>query len=95
MILPGPRRSPVDGLPVTGVLRTIFDCLTLLDDGACAALVDHATATLTSDQVLRRRYLEEVGLRGSSRLRSSLHRWCPVRRRLPSGSWPRACAQRA
>ena len=64
---PRNRRSTVGGLPVTDVPRTVFDCLTLLDDAACAALLDHATATLTSDRALRMRYLEEIGLRGSPR----------------------------
>jgi putative AbiEi antitoxin of type IV toxin-antitoxin system len=62
---PRTRRSTVGGLPVTDVPRTVFDCLVLLDDAACAALLDHATATLTSDRALRMRYLEEIGLRGS------------------------------
>ncbi|HKS51948.1 MAG TPA: DUF559 domain-containing protein [Pseudonocardiaceae bacterium] len=69
---PRARRSTVGGLPVTDVPRTIFDCLALLDDGACAALLDHATATLTSDRALRRRYVEEVGLRGSRRVAQQL-----------------------
>lgn len=69
---PHDRRSTVGGLPVTDVPRTIFDCLALLDDGACAALLDHATATLTSDRALRRRYLEEVGLRGAPRVAQQL-----------------------
>lgn len=65
---PHTRRSTVGGLPVTDVPRTVFDCLALLDDAACAALLDHATATLTSDRALRMRYLEEIGLRGSPRV---------------------------
>ncbi|MBV9143416.1 MAG: DUF559 domain-containing protein [Pseudonocardiales bacterium] len=66
------RRSTVGGLPVTDVPRTVFDCLALLDDAACAALLDHATATLTSDRALRMRYLEEIGLRGSPRVAQHL-----------------------
>ena len=69
---PRTRRSAVGGLPVTDVPRTIFDCLTLLDDAACTALLDHATATLTSDRALRMRYLEEIGLRGSPRVAQHL-----------------------
>lgn len=69
---PRSRRSTVSGLPVTDVPRTIFDCLVLLDDAGCAALLDHATATLTSDRVLRARYLEEVGRRGSPRIAQQL-----------------------
>ncbi|MGH3720262.1 MAG: DUF559 domain-containing protein [Pseudonocardiaceae bacterium] len=65
---PRTRRSTVGGLPVTDVPRTVFDCLTLLDDAACAALLDHATATLTSDRALRMRYFEEIGLRRSPRV---------------------------
>lgn len=49
-----------------------IDCLALLDEGAGAALLDHATATLTSDRALRKRYLEEVGLRGSPRVAHQL-----------------------
>lgn len=52
--------------------RTVFDCLVLLDDPACAALLDHATATLTSDRALRMRYLEDLGLRGSPRIARQL-----------------------
>lgn len=66
------RRSTVGRLPVTDVPRTVFDCLTLLDDSACAALLDHATATLTSDRALRMRYLDEIGLRGSPRVARQL-----------------------
>jgi very-short-patch-repair endonuclease len=69
---PRTRRSTVSGLPVTDVSRTIFDCLALLDDAPCAALLDHATATLTSDRALRMRYLEEIGLRGSPRIARQL-----------------------
>jgi very-short-patch-repair endonuclease len=69
---PRTRRSTVGGLPVTDVPRTVFDCLALLDDAACAALLDHATATLTSDRALRMRYLEEIGLRGSPRVAQHL-----------------------
>jgi very-short-patch-repair endonuclease len=69
---PRTRRSTVGGLPVTDVPRTIFDCLMVLDDAACAALLDHATATLTSDRALRMRYLEEIGLRGSPRVARQL-----------------------
>jgi len=70
---PRTRRSTVGGLPVTDVPRTVFDCLALLDDAACAALLDHATATLTSDRALRVRYLEEIGHRSSTRS----PRWSP------------------
>lgn len=69
---PHSRRSTVSGLPVTDVPRTIFDCLVLLDDAGCAALLDHATATLTSDRALRMRYLDEVGRRGSPRIAQQL-----------------------
>jgi very-short-patch-repair endonuclease len=69
---PRTRRGTVGGLPVTDVPLTIFDCLALLDDAACAALLDHATATLTSDRALRMRYLEEIGLRGSPRVAQQL-----------------------
>jgi predicted transcriptional regulator of viral defense system len=69
---PRTRRSTVGGLPVTDVPRTVFDCLVLLNDAACAALLDHATATLTSDRALRMRYLEEIGLRGSPRIARQL-----------------------
>ncbi|MGH3825890.1 MAG: DUF559 domain-containing protein [Pseudonocardiaceae bacterium] len=69
---PRTRRSTVGGLPVTDVPRTVFDCLALLDDAACAALLDHATATLTSDRALRMRYLDEIGLRGSPRVSRQL-----------------------
>lgn len=65
---PRDRRSTVSGLPVTDVPRTVFDCLTLLDDTAGGALLDHATATLTSDRALRLRYFEELGRRGSPRV---------------------------
>lgn len=65
---PRNRRSTVGGLPVTDVPRTVFDCLGLLGDAACAALLDHVTATLTSDRALRMRYLEEIGRRGSPRI---------------------------
>ncbi|MGB8961933.1 MAG: hypothetical protein WCC38_08270 [Pseudonocardiaceae bacterium] len=66
------RRSTVSGWAVTDVPRTVFDCLVLLDDPACAALLDHATATLTSDRALRMRYLEDLGLRGSPRIARQL-----------------------
>jgi very-short-patch-repair endonuclease len=69
---PRTRRSTVGGLPVTDVPRTVFDCLVLLDDPACAALLDHATATLTSERALRMRYLEDLGLRGSPRIAAQL-----------------------
>jgi very-short-patch-repair endonuclease len=69
---PRNRRSTVGGLPVTDVPRTVFDCLALLDDAACAALLDHATATLTSERALRIRYLEDLGLRGSPRIAAQL-----------------------
>ncbi|MBA2471110.1 MAG: DUF559 domain-containing protein [Pseudonocardiales bacterium] len=69
---PRTRRSTVGGLPVTDVPRTVFDCLALLDDAACAALLDHATATLTSERALRMRYLEDLGLRGSPRIAAQL-----------------------
>jgi hypothetical protein len=69
---PRNRRSTVGGLPVTDVPRTVFDCLALLDDAACAALLDHATATLTSERALRTRYVEDLGLRGSPRIAAQL-----------------------
>ena len=69
---PRNRRSTVGRLPVTDVPRTVFDCLALLDDAACAALLDHATATLTSERALRIRYLEDLGLRGSLRIAAQL-----------------------
>ncbi len=65
---PRSRRSTVGGLPVTDVPRTVFDCLTLLDDAAGEALLDHVTATLTSDRALCMRYAEDLGLRGSPRV---------------------------
>ncbi|MEO7196192.1 MAG: hypothetical protein ABIZ05_15500 [Pseudonocardiaceae bacterium] len=74
---PRTRRSTVGGLPVTDVPRTVVDCLALLDDAACAALLDHATATLTSDRALRMRYLEEIGLRGSPRVARHLASLAP------------------
>ncbi|MGH3886335.1 MAG: DUF559 domain-containing protein [Pseudonocardiaceae bacterium] len=74
---PRMRRSTVGGLPVTDVPRTVFDCLALLDDGACAALLDHATATLTSDRALRTRYFEEIGRRGSPRIARHLGSMVP------------------
>lgn len=70
--IPRTRRSTVGGLPVTDVPRTVFDCLALLDDAACAALLDHATATLTSERALRMRYLEDLGMRGSPRVAAQL-----------------------
>ncbi len=69
---PRTRRSTVGGLPVTDVPRTVFDCLALLDDPACAALLDHVTATLTSERALRMRYQEDLGLRGSPRVAQRL-----------------------
>ncbi|MGA9312769.1 MAG: hypothetical protein WBV74_20735 [Pseudonocardiaceae bacterium] len=69
---PRNRRSTVGGLPVTDVPRTVFDCLALLDDAGCAALLDHATATLTSERALRIRYLEDLGLRSSPRIAAQL-----------------------
>ena len=39
-----------------------------LDDTAGAALLDHVTATLTSDRALRMRYAEDLGRLGSPRL---------------------------
>jgi very-short-patch-repair endonuclease len=69
---PRNRRSTVGGLPVTDVPRTVFDCLALLADAACAALLDHATATLTSERALRTRYVEDLGLRGSPRIAAQL-----------------------
>lgn len=65
---PRSRCSTIGGLPVTDVPRTAFDCLTLLDDTAGSALLDHVTATLTSDRVLQMRYVEDLGLRGSPRI---------------------------
>ena len=69
---PRNRRSTVGGLPVTDVPRTVFDCLALLDDPACAALLDHVTATLTSERALRIRYQEDLGLRGSPHIAAQL-----------------------
>jgi len=65
---PHNRRSTVGGLPVTDVPRTVFDCLTLLDDAAGGALLDHVTATLTSDRALWMCYYEDLGSRGSPRI---------------------------
>ncbi|MGH3940847.1 MAG: hypothetical protein ACRDTG_19855 [Pseudonocardiaceae bacterium] len=64
---PRNRRSTVCGLPVTDVPRTVFDCLTLLDDTAGGMLLDHVTTTLTSQRALRMRYVEDIGLHGSPR----------------------------
>jgi very-short-patch-repair endonuclease len=69
---PRTRCSTVGGLPVTDVPRTVFDCLALLEDAACAALLDHATATLTSDRALRMRYSEDLGMYGSPRIARQL-----------------------
>lgn len=44
----------------------------MLDDAACAALLDHVSATLTSDRALRMRYFEEIGRRGSRRIAQQL-----------------------
>ncbi len=74
---PRNRRSTVCGLPVTDVPRTVFDCLTLLDDTAGGALLDHVTATLTSQRALRLRYVEDLGLRGSPRLGQHLNSLVP------------------
>ncbi len=74
---PRTRRSTVSGLPVTDVPRTIFDCLVLLDDAGCAALLDHATAALTSDRALWMRYREDIGLEGSPRVARQLASLAP------------------
>jgi predicted transcriptional regulator of viral defense system len=66
------RRSTISGLAVTDVPRAVFDCLVLLDDPACAALLDHATATLTSERALHMRYLGDLGLRDSPRIAQQL-----------------------
>ena len=39
---------------------------------ACAALLDHVTATLTSERALRIRYQEDLGLRGSPHIAAQL-----------------------
>lgn len=71
------RRSTISGLPVTDVPRTIFDCMVLLDDAGCAALLDHATATLTSDRAPWVRYREDIGLQGSPRVARQLASLAP------------------
>lgn len=74
---PGSRRSTVGGLPVTDVPRTVFDCLTLLGDAASEALLDHISASLSSDRALLKRFHEDVGLRGSRRVRRQLAALAP------------------
>ncbi|MGH3930711.1 MAG: type IV toxin-antitoxin system AbiEi family antitoxin domain-containing protein [Pseudonocardiaceae bacterium] len=65
---PRDRRSTVCELPATDVLRTVFDCRTLLDDIAGGTLLDHVTTTLTSQRALRMHYVEDLGLHGSPRV---------------------------
>ena len=69
---PHSRRSTVGGLPVTDVPRTVFDCLPLLDDAMGEVLLDHIADTLTSDRALRKRFHEDLGLRGSAHVRRHL-----------------------
>lgn len=74
---PRDRRSTVGGLPVTDIARTVFDCLTVLDDAASETLLDQVTATLSSDRALWRRYTEDLGLRGSPRIARHLAALAP------------------
>lgn len=74
-----PRRAVgrVGVLPVTSINRTIQDCMTVLDDSAAGVLIDQATATLTSERVLRACHDADRRLRGSPTLAGQLARLVP------------------